>query len=53
MLERRADFAEGRAEALGMTGPKSLEEEIAELQASEKVDAELEAMKAALKRKGE
>ena len=26
-LERRADFAEGRADALGMTGPKSLEEE--------------------------
>ncbi len=48
ILERRADFAEGRAEALGMTGPKSLEEEIAELKASEKVDAELEAMKAAL-----
>src|SRR3990170_4977251 len=46
-LERRADFAEGRADALGMTGPKSLEEEIAELKASEKVDAELEAMKAA------
>lgn len=52
ILERRADFAEGRAEALGMTGPKSLEEEIADLKASEKVDAELEAMKAALKRKG-
>jgi phage shock protein A len=48
VLERRADFAEGRAEALGMTGPKSLEEEIAELRANEKVDAELEAMKAAL-----
>ncbi len=47
ILERRADFAEGRADALGMTGPKSLEEEIAELKASEKVDAELEAMKAA------
>ena len=31
VLERRADFAEGRADALGMTGPKSLEEEIAEL----------------------
>jgi phage shock protein A len=52
ILERRADFAEGRAEALGMTGPKSLEEEIAELQSSEKVDAELEAMKAALAAKG-
>jgi phage shock protein A len=48
VLERRADFAEGRAEALGMTGPKSLEDEIAELRAAEKVDAELEAMKAAL-----
>jgi phage shock protein A len=52
VLERRADFAEGRAEALGMTGPKSLEEEIAELRAAESVDAELEAMKAALKAKG-
>jgi phage shock protein A len=52
VLERRADFAEGRAEALGMTGPKSLEEEIADLKASEKVDAELEAMKAALAAKG-
>jgi len=49
LLERRADFAEGRADALGMTGPKSLEEEIADLKAGEKVDAELEAMKAALK----
>ena len=49
LLERRADFAEGRADALGMTGPKSLEEEIAELKAGEKVDAELAAMKAALK----
>jgi phage shock protein A len=52
VLERRADFAEGRAEALGMTGPKTLEEEIAELKASEKVDAELEAMKAAMAAKG-
>jgi len=51
-LERRADFAEGRADALGMTGPKSLEEEIADLRASDSVDAELEAMKAALKSKG-
>ena len=48
LLERRADFAEGRADALALTGPKSLEEEIAELRASEKVDAELESMKAAL-----
>ena len=49
ILERRADFAEGRADALALTGPKSLEEEIAELKAAEAVDAELEAMKAALK----
>jgi phage shock protein A len=48
VLERRADFAEGRAEALGLTGPKDLEEEIAEIKAAEKVDGELEAMKAAL-----
>jgi phage shock protein A len=52
ILERRADFAEGRADALGMTGPKSLEEEIAELKAAESVDAELEAMKAALAARG-
>ena len=46
MLERRADFAEGRADALGM-GVRTLEEEIADLKAADKVDAELEAMKAA------
>ena len=48
MLERRADLAEGYADALGLTGPKSLEEEIAELKAADKVDAELEELKAAL-----
>ena len=52
LLERRADFAEGRAEALGMSGPKSLEEEIAELRSEEAVDAELETMKAALAARG-
>ncbi|MDQ3471907.1 MAG: phage shock protein PspA [Pseudomonadota bacterium] len=52
ILERRADFAEGRADALGMTGPKSLEEEIADLKSSDQVDAELEAMKAAMGAKG-
>lgn len=52
LLERRADFAEGRAEALGMSGPKSLEEEIAELKSEEAVDAELETMKAALAARG-
>ncbi len=48
ILERRADFAEGRAEALALNGPKSLEEEIAELRAADAVDAELEALKSAL-----
>ena len=47
LLERRADFAEGRADALGLAGPKSLEEEIAELRTADAVDAELDAMKAA------
>jgi phage shock protein A len=45
LLERRADFAEGRAEALGISG---LEDEIDQLRADETIDAELEAMKAAL-----
>jgi phage shock protein A len=48
LLERRADLAEGKAEALGM-GPMSLEDEIADLRAAHAVDKELEAMKAALK----
>lgn len=48
LLERRADFAEGRADALALNGPKSLEEEIAELRAADAVDAELESMKSAL-----
>ena len=42
-------LAEGQADALSLGVPgKTLEEEIAELRSSEKVDAELEAMKAAL-----
>jgi phage shock protein A len=45
LLERRADFAEGRCDALGIT---SLEGEIHELKAAEAVDRELDAMKAAL-----
>ena len=49
VLERRADYAEGRADALALgSPPKSLEEEIAELRNAEKVDAELEALKARL-----
>jgi phage shock protein A len=51
LLERRVDMAEGRADALHLgVEPKSLEEEIAELKSSEKVDAELAAMKAAAKK---
>jgi phage shock protein A len=46
LLERRADFAEGRADALGM-GVRTLEEEIADLRSADKVEAELDAMKAA------
>jgi phage shock protein A len=53
-LERRVDFAEGRADAAGLgAAPKSLEEEIAELRSSEKVDAELEALKARMGRQGQ
>ncbi|MEO6248693.1 MAG: PspA/IM30 family protein [Sphingomicrobium sp.] len=46
-LERRADLAEGMADALGMTGPRSLEEELAELRSAEKIDTALEELKAA------
>ncbi len=46
VLEKRADLAEGRAEALAMGATKTLEEEIDELKSSEKVDAALEALKA-------
>ena len=49
VLERRADVAEGRADALALGAPpKTLDEEIAELRNAEKVDAELEALKARL-----
>lgn len=51
MLERRVDLAEGRADALDLgTQPKTLEEEIAELRTSEKIDAELQALKASVKK---
>jgi phage shock protein A len=45
VLERRVDLAEGRADAAGLGIQKSLEEEIAELRTSDKVDAELAALK--------
>ena len=53
-LERHVDFAEGRADAMGLGAPpKTLEEEIADLQADDKVEAELEALKAAQAKKTE
>ncbi len=46
-LERQADYAEGQADALLLAAPpRTLEEEIAELRVADRVDAELEAMKA-------
>ncbi|CAN5123086.1 phage shock protein PspA [soil metagenome] len=53
MLERRVDMAEGRADALSLgSTPPTLEEEIAALKSNDKVEAELEAMKAANANKG-
>ena len=50
-LERRVDYAEGRADALDIEGDKkSLADEFAALEGSDKVDAELEEMKRALGR---
>jgi phage shock protein A len=47
VLERQVDYEEGRADALALGAPaKTLEEEIAELRNAEKIDAELEALKA-------
>ena len=50
-LERRVDYAEGRADALSLAegaGKPSLADEIAALAASDGIDAELEEMKRAL-----
>jgi len=50
MLERRVDYAEGRAESLRLAEHKqpSLAEEIAALETSDKVEQELEALKRGL-----
>lgn len=46
LLERRADLAEGHADAMKLAAaPKTLDEEIAELRSSEKVEAELAALR--------
>jgi phage shock protein A len=48
-LERQVDQAEGRADALMLGAPpRTLDEEISELRNAEKIDAELEALKARL-----
>ena len=54
VMERRADLAEGRADALGLGGPqRTLADEFADLSADDDVTAELAAMKARLgKREG-
>ena len=46
-LERRVDYAEGRADALSLGQKKTLEEEFAELQSADRVAEELAALKAA------
>ena len=52
VLDRRADWAEGQAEALGLGTVKTLEEEMAEMKASERIDADLAALKARLGKEG-
>ncbi|WP_380786321.1 phage shock protein PspA [Sphingomonas sp. R86521] len=52
ILDRRVDEAEGRADAMGLGVVKTLEEEISELRAGDKVDAELAALKARMKKDG-
>lgn len=50
LLEREADVAEGHAEALLLAAPeKTLEDEIAELKVAERIEAELQSMKAMMK----
>lgn len=52
-LERHVDYAEGRADALNFDrAPKTLADEFAALEGSDKVDEELEAMKRALGKSG-
>lgn len=52
VLERHADLAEGHADALALGGPpRTLDDEIAELRNADKVDAELEALKASLSKR--
>jgi phage shock protein A len=51
VLERRVDYAEGQADALYLgQEPKSLEDEINDLKSSDKVDADLAALKVSMKK---
>lgn len=52
VLERRVDEAEGRADAAGLGAIRTLEDEFADLRSSDKVDAELAALKARLNKEG-
>ena len=53
VLERRVDMAEGHADALSLGSPqKTLDEEIAALKTSDKVEADLAALKAKMNREG-
>jgi phage shock protein A len=54
-LERRVDYAEGRADALSIAdqSPPTLADEIAALESSDKIDEELEEMKRALGKGGD
>ncbi|WP_326524203.1 phage shock protein PspA [Sphingomonas sp.] len=52
VLERRVDEAEGRAEAAGLGAIRTLDDEIADLRSSDRVDAELAALKARLNKEG-
>ena len=50
ILDRRVVEAEGRADAMGLGVVKTLDEEIAELRSNDKVDAQLAALKARMKK---
>lgn len=52
-LERRVDATEGKVESYNLGRGKTLEEEIADLEAGESVDKELEALKAKMSKKSQ
>lgn len=52
-LERRADLAEGHADALRMGQPKTLEDEMFELETADKIEAQLAELRARAAKKGD